>query len=296
MTKLMSASILLVVLSLLACSSTPEAAPAPDDGPPLPVAVTDEHNPVGRPVPVQDSFDLDVRTRLGYVRALEKSWKIPAWASHRLERSFYAPGARKFERLSRMLPDPDLQGEMRITHNHYTSTGLDRGAMAPGSALQGRTEELFRESYYMSNVAPQYPALSQHLWMHLESRVRKWAKTYGRIYVITGPIFAAPASDGSGLEPVAVSNWLTPAKPGLEEKIAIPTHFFKIVYRKTGGEMYALAFVMPNQEKEFADNWNFERWQVTVDVVESLTHFDVMSRLEDELEKSLESTREPIWD
>ncbi|MEN8151067.1 MAG: DNA/RNA non-specific endonuclease [Planctomycetota bacterium] len=262
---------------------------------PVPPSEKDVHDPCGRPVAMVGDLELDVRVRQGYARGFETTWKIPAWVGYRLDYRWFKPGAPSFDRLNRYLVDPDLTGEQRITHNHYTGTKFERGQMAPQPAMQGRTEDIVRESYYMSNVAPQYASLELRLWMNLEGQVRKWVRKYGRIYVVTGPVFAKSAG-GRKLERAGVQGWMKPAKPGIEGRVAIPTHFYKIVYRKDDDELRTLAFVVPNQSARFADDWDFGRWQVTVDEVEKLTGFDFLSRLPNELEDELESTVQPVWE
>jgi endonuclease G len=150
--------------------------------------------------------------------------------------------------------------------------------------MQGRSKDVVRESVYMSNVAPVYPALDRRLWMNLEAQVRKWTKKYGRVYVISGPIFKG--------EPT----WMTPVKPGVEGKVAIPTHLYKIVYRKTGDDLFGLAFVVPNQEERFDSDRDFGPWQVTIRDVEDWTGLDFLSRLPHEVEHRLETTKEEIWE
>jgi endonuclease G len=282
-----AAMVLVGLLVLLpGCSSTPPAA-APPSRPPTAdtAALAGEHNPFGAPKTKSTSLHLQVRERIGYVTAVEDDWKIPAWVSYRLMADYFKPGAPDFPRLARFITDASLPESLQITHDHYTGTGFDRGHMAPHASMQGRTQECVRESYFLSNIAPQTPALNRTIWKNLEDKERAWAREFGTVWVITGAVF-------SGME---ATRRLTPTNHSLAGQVAIPESFFKILVRREGDRVHALAFVMPNRTDRFENDRDFAPWQVKIDDVEAMTALDFLENLPDDVEDALEATKEPIW-
>lgn len=248
-------------------------------------APVDEHNPFGEPVSTDGNHPWTVLHRIGYDTAVEHDWKIPSWVSYRIAKEYFAPGAPKYDRLPNFLTDPDLPGSLQITHDHYTGTGYDRGHMAPNASMQGRSEQCARESFYMSNIAPQTAVLNRRIWKNLEDKERQWAKEFAEIWIITGPIFEEPP----GIK------YMKPKKANLTEAIAIPTHFYKILLRKEGSKHHALAFVIPNQKGRFEDDKDFELWQVAVDDVQALAALDFFRNMGDAEEHEMEAAIEAIW-
>jgi endonuclease G len=47
------------------------------------------------------------------------------------------------------------------------------------------------ESFYLSNMSLQEKDFNDGIWNKLEELVRKWALTYGRIYVVTGGVLTS---------------------------------------------------------------------------------------------------------
>ena len=77
-------------------------------------------------------------------------------------------------------------------HEAYTSTGYDRGHMAPSYAIGTRYgHEAQRETFLMSNIVPQSPDLNRIWWRVLEEKeANDFAVRLERVWVVTGPVFA----------------------------------------------------------------------------------------------------------
>lgn len=116
----------------------------------------------------------------------------------------------------------------------------------------------------MSNMSPQAPSLNRGKWKSLEEQVRKWAKTKGEIYVVTGPVF----KDNLGT---------------IGEGVTIPGYYYKVIYDPKAERMFAA--VMPN--RKIAEDISY--FAVSVDSVEALTGLDFFADLPDELENRIEA-------
>lgn len=84
--------------------------------------------------------------------------------------------------------DTDLPSEIRATLDDYASSGYDRGHMCPGGDCNW-DDEGRDETFLLSNMCPQNPNLNRGDWKEIEFAYRKWAKQYGSIYIVCGPIF-----------------------------------------------------------------------------------------------------------
>lgn len=85
------------------------------------------------------------------------------------------------------------------------------------------------------NAVPQLQWQNNGLWKKLEADILDWADTYGRVWVVTGPIFFDKSP----------SLWLGQAG---EIPAAVPDALFKIVIRQANNNtgLESLCFVIPN--------------------------------------------------
>lgn len=204
-----------------------------------------------------------VITHLGYTTAYNSSWLIPNWVAYELTArevaGTYPRPKKQFE------PDPMVKGRS-AEHRDYTNSGYSRGHMAPAADMKW-SEQAMLESFYLSNICPQIAELNGGVWEKLENRVRSLASE-SNVYVCCGPIVSK-----------------TPQRIG-ENKVAVPTHFFKVLCMQRRGKWQAIGFVMPNS----AIKGSMFDYAVTVDEVERLTGHDFFYNLPDEIETSIESS------
>ena len=146
----------------------------------------------------------------------------------------------------------------------YRGSGWSRGHMAPAGDFTWSSKAL-QETFYYTNCCPQDLKLNTGQWKYLEEEVRNWAKRFGRIDVVTGPIV------GSN-EHGAIGN----------NKIVVPDAFYKVV---CNGEQ-AIAFVLYNRPK----NESMKKCAMSVDCLEELSGLDFFQELDDEIENKIEAT------
>lgn len=123
-------------------------------------------------------------------------------------------------------------------------------------------------SFFMSNMSPQNPSFIRGIWKKLEEQVRKWAVENRKIYVVTGPIL----TDG-------------PYKTIGVNKVAVPTHYYKVVLDYLEPELKAIGFILPN----IKGTYPLSQYAVTINKVEKLTDIDFFYILSDDVEEMLES-------
>lgn len=83
--------------------------------------------------------------------------------------------------------DPRL-GSDAVRSSDYSRSGYHRGHMVPAA---DRTSSLaaMQETFVMSNVCPQLPALNTGAWKRMENYERVCALRLGRVHIRVAPIF-----------------------------------------------------------------------------------------------------------
>lgn len=195
----------------------------------------------------------------------------PLWVMYRLHP--IPDDAPKLTRPSHF--NPDWRAFNLIDHDSYTGSGYDRGHMAPNyaiSRLYGAQAQ--SDSFLMTNITPQKANLNQKLWQRLEgAEIDSFARQFGQVWVITGPVFDADIQRLS-------SFWY----------VEIPDAFYKIYAAESAsGKLTAIAFLVPQSVtgKEPPDSFLTD-----IDTIEAKTGLDFFPTLDDNTESQLESSRD----
>ncbi|HVZ81835.1 MAG TPA: DNA/RNA non-specific endonuclease [bacterium] len=157
-------------------------------------------------------------------------------------------------------------------------TGFDKGHQSPDASLKVYGFEQQKETYYLSNMTPQYSNTNQGIWREWEDKVRGLATPESPVWVVTGPVFNA----GTPGHPV---------KPGGPW---IPDAYFMVVSRGNGRPDVA-AILVKNQQLRLSWAEHYKETLATVAQVQDLTGFDFLSALPDDVEKDLESRVNDLW-
>jgi endonuclease G len=150
----------------------------------------------------------------------------------------------------------------------YRGSGYDRGHLCPAGDMKLNLTSM-TETFYLSNCSPQDRDFNAGIWNDLEERVRRWALSSGRIFVVTGGVLTS-----------------NKGKIGLDG-VTLPKYFYKVIYDPKGqGKM--IAFLIPNEKTTKP----LQTYVVSVDYVESITGIDFFPELPDSIESRLESGKE----
>ena len=160
----------------------------------------------------------------------------------------------------------------------YSSSGLsyDRGHQVASNDRQTTTEQN-KQTFYYTNMTPQYSSLNQGQWNQLEQKVQGVATvTTGSdiLYVVTGPLFEgtlATVTDKSGNE------------------CKVPSGYWKCLMKcsfSSQGEMNAAvgcAYLVNTNSSNTAPT------STTIDAIESRTGFDFFANVPSSLQTTAES-------
>lgn len=159
-------------------------------------------------------------------------------------------------------PDDRVAGSP--TASSYASSGYDRGHLKPAADSRSSAAEM-RNSFLMTNMAPQSPNLNRGIWKKLEEGVRTWGLAYGEVHVTCGPSDLTDHTLSSG--------------------VRVPSAFWKVVLR-TSPDTTCLAFRFPNANKVPGA---LEDYLVTVDELEAELGMDLFPSLPDAIERRVEA-------
>lgn len=202
--------------------------------------------------------------RTGYVASYNKATLLPNWVAwhltaERTEGSAKRSGVDFAEDTE--VPEP------RATDWDYYNSGYDRGHMCP-AADNKWSKKAMEESFLFTNMCPQNGNLNRGDWNEMEMACRKWAKKYGDLYIVCGPILYKGKHKTIG-----------------KNKVVVPEAFFKVVLR-TGDDPQAIGFIYKNT----SGNRPKDSYVNTVDEVERITGIDFFPSLPDDVEKNVEAT------
>ncbi len=201
--------------------------------------------------------------RTGYVASYNKDTKLPNWVAWHLTAGRTTGPAKRagvdFE------ADTDVPAP-RAEDSDYYGSGYDRGHMCP-AADNKYSKKAMEESFLFTNMCPQNGNLNRGDWNEMEMACRAWAKEYGGVYVVCGPILYKGKHKTIG-----------------KNKVVVPEAFFKVVLR-LGDDPAAIGFIYKNAEgnRPKGDYVN------TVDEVERITGIDFFPSLPDDVERKVEA-------
>ena len=201
--------------------------------------------------------------RTGYTLAYDAKTRTPQWVAWELTKK-ETQGTE--ERSNDFQPDPDVKGAKVVTKD-YSHSGYDRGHMAPAADMKW-SKKAMKESFYMSNICPQDHNLNTSDWGELDNKSRQWARRFGKVYIVCGPIYNGKRNEYIG-----------------DHRIKVPDAYFKVVLINEKKKQCAMGFYFENE----AGERKLQEYLVPVDRLEQLTGMDFFSALPDNLEDRLEA-------
>jgi endonuclease G len=198
---------------------------------------------------------------LAYCLLYSEKHEQAVWVAYELTAS---ETLKAHERTNKFLEDPAIATGSASNEDYFRS-GFDRGHLAPAADM-GWSQQAMEESFFFSNMSPQRPQCNRGIWKKGEELVRDWARQYGRLYVITGPVLR------DGLPSIGPN------------QVSIPEFYYKVLFRPDSLHPQAIALLVPNE----GSSGQISSFAVKVDSIEALTGLDFFPWLPDGLEKKLE--------
>ena len=214
---------------------------------------------VGYPV-IPDSIPNKLIEKYCYTVSYNAKTRQPNWVMWQLTAEHVMK--RKDNVWNEYREDTELPSEIRVTLEDYASSGYDRGHMCPGGDCNW--DDIGRdETFVLSNMCPQNPILNRGDWKEIEMACRKWAKQYGSIYIVCGPIFLK-SQQHERIGP---------------NQIPVPEAFFKVVLCSESLSPRGIGFICRNtdgnRKKDFYVN--------SIRQVERVTGYKFFPNLDDSI-------------
>ena len=226
------------------------------------------------PAPLKDRPEQILR-RKGYTVSYNSETRNPNWVAWHLTKSHTYGSFQRHQEV--FTEDTDVKAP-RATDSDYYNSRYDRGHMCPAGDNKWDKQAMM-ESFLFTNVCPQNHGLNKYEWNHLEIVCRDWAKTYGAVDIVCGPIYSSKADRYR----VGKSSQNAQKTIG-RNKVWVPDAFFKVVLCRQGRPK-AIGFIYRNEGvKQLV-----EEAVCTVDKVEELTGIDFFPALDDKIEREVES-------
>ncbi len=168
----------------------------------------------------------DLIIRESYILRSNDLTKLADWVAYRVRSESIGPAKPR-----NLRADPVLGAGETLEPDDYRGADswikTDAGEHAPAESFTATPH--WRETAYLSNIAPRKTALNRGPWRRLEEAVRRLARASSGegVYVMTGPVYEHPME---GL-------------PQSDEPHVVPSAFWKIVAVRAGFGARVAAFV-----------------------------------------------------
>lgn len=207
----------------------------------------------------------DGSEKLSYTVSYDIRNKQPRWVAYDLTSAELEGTASRKGKNFR--PD-EHAGVPQADNYDYRNSGWTKGHLAPAGDFKW-SDKAMGDTFFYTNCCPQTEYFNGTSWERLESRVRSWAKKFGTVYIVTGPIIGQVSNGYLG-----------------SNMIPIPDAFFKAVLAKDGDSYQAIGFIMENSSQQQP----YTSCCVTIDEIERITGLDLYCSLDDATERDVESS------
>lgn len=200
-----------------------------------------------------------------YASNFNRETLLPNWVAWRLTADHASGNVQR--KSASFTPDDRIDEAHRVTTYDYMRSGYDRGHLCPAGDNKW-SQTAMEQCFLMTNICPQDHGLNVGDWNEMENQCRRWAKEYGEIYIVCGPILYKGRHK----------------RIGKAHKVTVPEAFFKVVLCLEG-KPKGIGFVYRNEDgnRPKGDYVN------SIDQVERITGFDFFPTLPDDVEKTVEA-------
>lgn len=228
---------------------------------PSPILISSERQSIELP---QNTSSENIIRHFAYTVSFNPQTHLPNWVAYEL--TAYETDGPWTRKGLRFISDPDCLGE-QADREDYKNSGYSHGHLAPAGDMKWDSVAML-ESFYFTNCIPQDEALNNGRWNQLEMKARTWAKEYGSVYVVCGPVFYNSDTLRIG-----------------RNHVAVPDACFKALLVPKDNDFTAIAFIMRNG----GEDRTLKECGCTVDELEALLGLDLFCNLPDDVEESIES-------
>lgn len=211
------------------------------------------------PVPMPAAKDAYVVENNAFMVCYAGNYGIPIWEMHRLKPEMFIGGALitgEWKADSRVK-------SYRITAKDIAGLRLEPVQLFPKSHAVNDVEAQ-NASFYTSNLLFMNKQLKDSIWARITESFEELAKKYDTVYVYAGPIF-----DKDTLK----------IKYTMNNRIAIPSYFYRIALYFEGGKAHYKCYRIPNRvPADYERTSSLEDYAYNIYQLEDDTSIDFFDR------------------
>jgi endonuclease G len=189
--------------------------------------------------------------------------------------------------------DPDVYNS--ATLEDYRNSGFSRGHLCP-SADRQCTVEQNKQTFYLTNMQPQWQKHNGGLWKNLEDLVRNFATDESKTNAHCDTLYivkAATITDKVTINDVEEDGIYADrcvGGDGHAHELIVPKYFYMALlhYNKATDTYHAIAFWTLHQDASDT-NKNYGDYVISIDELEKRTGIDFFCNLPDDVEKTVEA-------
>lgn len=236
-----------------------------------------------------DNVDPD---RVNYSVEWDYQKKSQRWSCYQLTRATNGRSTNRYQGNPQYPIDPDLA---KINPSYYLDlpsadysqrdyfwgTGFDHGHICP-SADRLYSKDANYQTFYLTNMQPQYNVFNAGLWLNMENFVQKVANslaTTDTLWVCRGGTIGNVKLNGK--EEYGILQYI-------KDKLIVPKYFFSTFIIKKNGQYGAFAFWAVN-EKTDRSYEALNAYIVSIDELEQRTGIDFFCNFPDDIENRCEA-------
>lgn len=228
----------------------------------------------GMPQGVAPTNDLIIRD--SYCLSSNDSTKLADWVAYLIDLPTMT--GESIER--QWAADPWLDPTETLEPEDYKGANqafkYDRGHQAPLANFKGNRD--IESTNYLSNITPQKAELNQGVWKNLEDKERELTAKFGKLYVMTGPIYK-----NDGINPL----------PSADEPHRVPSAYWKIiVIPLEKSDFKVFGFIM---DQNISRKGKIESYLSTIKEIEKQSKLKFFSELQIEAKKKIDNTVDMKW-
>ena len=179
--------------------------------------------------------------------------------------------------------DPALAAGLQSNNGDFgtggSGDGIDRGHLCASEDRQ-YSREANAQTFYFTNMSPQYSRFNQQVWAALEGVVQDWGRTY-----VNGTDTLFVAKGGT------LGRGMTLSEPGTN---VMPRYYYMALLSKKWSaanqqfQYRAVGFLLEQREQAYQRPYRFSEYAMTIDELEEETGIDFFCNLPDRVEDNVE--------
>lgn len=166
----------------------------------------------------------------------------------------------------------------------FWSSGYDHGHICP-NADRKYSRESNRQTFFLTNMQPQWNKFNAGLWAEMEKKVRAWSPTNGKdtLYIVKGGTID---SSENIIEYICNRQKSKTSQKGY---IPVPKYFFMALLRKNSMGYKGLAFWVEHLNEDHSTD-PLSNYVISIRELEQRTGIDFFCNLPDNIEEEVETT------